>query len=135
MRISDWSSDVCSSDLLLLGLTAILRFHYLPAIAVLALFTSGKDVKERWLPLAAGGLTALAGAGLIDLMMGATPFAWMVENFRMNITENRAADFGVSGPLAYFGQMLSYRSEEHTSELQSLMRISYAVFCLKKKKK
>ncbi|HEY9580421.1 MAG TPA: hypothetical protein VIR65_11250 [Rhizorhapis sp.] len=93
---------------LLLGLTAILRFHYLPAIAVLALFTSGKDVKERWLPLAAGGLTALAGAGLIDLMMGATPFAWMVENFRMNITENRAADFGVSGPLAYFGQMLSY---------------------------
>src|SRR3546814_13439401 len=96
MRISDWSSDVCSSDL------------YLPAIAVLDLFTSGKDVKERWLPLAAGGLTALAGAGLIDLMMGATPFAWIVENFRMNITENRAADFGVSGPLAYFGQMLSY---------------------------
>src|SRR3546814_15175662 len=66
------------------------------------------DVKDRGLPLAAGGLTALAGAGLIDLMMGATPFAWMVENFRMNITENRAADFGVSGPLAYFGQMLSY---------------------------
>src|SRR3546814_5170652 len=30
---------------------------------------------------------------------------------------------------------LSHRSEEHTSELQSLMRISYAVFCLKKKKK
>src|SRR3546814_2453524 len=30
---------------------------------------------------------------------------------------------------------LSYRSEEHTSELQSLMRISYAVFCLKKKKR
>src|SRR3546814_18580186 len=30
---------------------------------------------------------------------------------------------------------LSYRSEEHTSELQSLMRISYAVFCLKKKNK
>src|SRR3546814_1907663 len=98
----------------------------------------------------------------------------------MNITENRAADFGVSGPLAYFGQMLSYwqlaaipllmlarsvkpyqplfwaavvnlgvhmlighkeyrfiflsRSEEHTSELQSLMRHSYAVFCLKTKK-
>src|SRR3546814_1419701 len=33
------------------------------------------------------------------------------------------------------GQYLSIRSEEHTSELQSLMRISYAVFCLKKKKK
>src|SRR3546814_7948487 len=36
------------------------------------------------------------------------------------------------GPLA--GAMLLVRSEEHTSELQSLMRISYAVFCLKKKK-
>src|SRR3546814_985335 len=34
-----------------------------------------------------------------------------------------------------FQIQLDYRSEEHTSELQSLMRISYAVFCLKKKKK
>src|SRR3546814_9992246 len=52
---------------------------------------------------------------------------------------SRIAHFGVMSPLAsgefprgffsYFG-----RSEEHTSELQSLMRISYAVFCLKKKK-
>src|SRR3546814_9878291 len=33
------------------------------------------------------------------------------------------------------GRLIDYRSEEHTSELQSLMRISYAVFCLKKKKK
>src|SRR3546814_7699071 len=37
-------------------------------------------------------------------------------------------------PLMLFGGELWYRSEEHTSELQSLMRISYAVFCLKKKK-
>src|SRR3546814_4795280 len=35
---------------------------------------------------------------------------------------------------AHFGKV-GFRSEEHTSELQSLMRISYAVFCLKKKKK
>src|SRR3546814_6070078 len=34
-----------------------------------------------------------------------------------------------------FGKRPQHRSEEHTSELQSLMRISYAVFCLKKKKK
>src|SRR3546814_1354606 len=33
------------------------------------------------------------------------------------------------------GEDVDWRSEEHTSELQSLMRISYAVFCLKKKKK
>src|SRR3546814_7304249 len=35
---------------------------------------------------------------------------------------------------AYYGARMDSRSEEHTSELQSLMRISYAVFCLKKKK-
>src|SRR3546814_1242669 len=39
------------------------------------------------------------------------------------------------GRLFYIGAGTSGRSEEHTSELQSLMRISYAVFCLKKKKK
>src|SRR3546814_9835413 len=37
-------------------------------------------------------------------------------------------------PASYGPEIASYRSEEHTSELQSLMRISYAVFCLKKKK-
>lgn len=89
----------------LLGLTAILRFHYLPAIAVLTLFTSGRDIKDRWLPLVAGGLVALAGAGLIDLAMGAIPFSWLVANFRLNIIDNRAAEFGVSGPLAYFGEI------------------------------
>src|SRR3546814_8148680 len=42
------------------------------------------------------------------------------------------ANFQVDAPV---GHELAERSEEHTSELQSLMRISYAVFCLKKKKK
>src|SRR3546814_8398337 len=52
-----------------------------------------------------------------------------------------AGDIGVSG-LRTFDEIdeqcvrvRTHRSEEHTSELQSLMRISYAVFCLKKKKK
>src|SRR3546814_1475202 len=48
------------------------------------------------------------------------------------------ADFGIAcDRLAYRGafDVAARRSEEHTSELQSLMRISYAVFCLKKKKK
>src|SRR3546814_13091134 len=57
------------------------------------------------------------------------------------------ADFPLDGALAgaqeamlckmeggYRNQLVTNRSEEHTSELQSLMRISYAVFCLKKKK-
>src|SRR3546814_4075013 len=42
---------------------------------------------------------------------------------------------GIPATLGYRGFTHSCRSEEHTSELQSLMRISYAVFCLKKKKK
>src|SRR3546814_8095703 len=44
-----------------------------------------------------------------------------------------AAAFGISALLAVVPALFT-RSEEHTSELQSLMRISYAVFCLKKKK-
>src|SRR3546814_2019422 len=43
-----------------------------------------------------------------------------------------AVEMRVIGDL--LGQEIGVRSEEHTSELQSLMRISYAVFCLKKKK-
>src|SRR3546814_2923354 len=47
---------------------------------------------------------------------------------------HRQAAVGVDVHLAHPVQISSTRSEEHTSELQSLMRISYAVFCLKKKK-
>src|SRR3546814_2211510 len=51
-------------------------------------------------------------------------------------TATEAAAVGVVGALILYGVQGSLsRSEEHTSELQSLMRISYAVFCLKKKKK
>src|SRR3546814_7907079 len=41
----------------------------------------------------------------------------------------------LAGPRVGLGALAAHRSEEHTSELQSLMRISYAVFCLKKKNK
>src|SRR3546814_10832669 len=47
---------------------------------------------------------------------------------------DRAGQVIVIVPQTEVGQGVSTRSEEHTSELQSLMRISYAVFCLKKKK-
>src|SRR3546814_5739661 len=48
------------------------------------------------------------------------------------ISQSRIADWGATGSGRHASPR---RSEEHTSELQSLMRISYAVFCLKKKKK
>src|SRR3546814_8167914 len=89
MRISDWSSDVCSSDLL-------------AGVHVLALLPVG----QRGLGVAQG---VLADAILL---------AQLLEP-RLRIGDG-------------FLQHLQ-RSEEHTSELQSLMRISYAVFCLKKK--
>src|SRR3546814_5710246 len=109
MRISDWSSDVCSSDLL----TPDQPFTLI-------------DYQESQSPHAGGnrlfvGKIALNGEertvsgrgnGLISSVLAA-------------LRENCGIDLEVE----------DYRSEEHTSELQSLMRISYAVFCLKKKKK
>src|SRR3546814_9294988 len=58
-------------------------------------------------------------------------FSFITEGlaFRALMNTNRTSFFDVARGYAPF-----YRSEEHTSELQSLMRISYAVFCLKKKK-
>src|SRR3546814_5485904 len=44
-------------------------------------------------------------------------------------------EYGIGRPSTYASIIQTLRSEEHTSELQSLMRISYAVFCLKKKNK
>src|SRR3546814_8271096 len=49
--------------------------------------------------------------------------------------ENLGQQLAAEGKILEDAEINSRRSEEHTSELQSLMRISYAVFCLKKKKK
>src|SRR3546814_8173142 len=51
-----------------------------------------------------------------------------------NACEDRGTSAGTTGSCQTFSGPANGRSEEHTSELQSLMRISYAVFCLKKKK-
>src|SRR3546814_8868653 len=101
MRISDWSSDVCSSDL----------------------FGSART------PVA-------TVAALRDLH----PLAGRLRGRRGNGGQDRCRDQQPSEHLLHLAilQLMSRlleRSEEHTSELQSLMRISYAVFCLKKKNK
>src|SRR3546814_5599036 len=105
MRISDWSSDVCSSDL------DIARFETLLAQAARPIFIVGGS---RWTPEARDALIAFAER--LDVPVAAA--------FR------RAALFPATNA-QFVGDL---RSEEHTSELQSLMRKSYAVFCLKKKK-
>src|SRR3546814_9830538 len=96
MRISDWSSDVCSSDL-----------------------TSAQGSSPS------GGETS-------EPLRRAEPDDARVER------EDVGAEQGVVAVGEGVGDgclVEDIRSEEHTSELQSLMRISYAVFCLKKKKR
>src|SRR3546814_4961238 len=104
MRISDWSSDVCSSDLrigqdqadLLVRVDDIDGAH------------GHRRVRIRMDHAIEGGdlLVAVGNHRIVELL-----------------------------PLGRFDILFpAARSEEHTSELQSLMRISYAVFCLNKKK-
>src|SRR3546814_10271316 len=102
MRISDWSSDVCSSDLRVHRLLAVApRGHAVvkPPQHLLPVFLHRNRLE----------------AGLFEIGRLGRPVVLVMV---------RQIDPGIAFP----------RSEEHTSELQSLMRISYAVFCLKKKK-
>src|SRR3546814_10429378 len=98
MRISDWSSDVCSSDLDHILLEADQR-------VLLAL--------DRRLGEDAGGL---------------------LERRRRDEAARLQRRLGDAEQDGLALRRVLLRSEEHTSELQSLMRISYAVFCLKKKR-
>src|SRR3546814_8576785 len=112
MRISDWSSDVCSSDLLrsqrnLVGAGRAKEFDMLAGHA----------------PGLQGG-TRASDQRIDDLDIPAR-------------RDNRDERIGELACRRFVGRRVTglriSRSEEHTSELQSLMRISYAVFCLKKK--
>src|SRR3546814_2630417 len=105
MRISDWSSDVCSSDLLFLG--------NINRAAGFRAFVEQRDHQcmGAELRLVVGGVARVERHRKTDGRHGRTAGEHDLDPVRQ--------------PGA--------RSEEHTSELQSLMRISYAVFCLKKK--
>src|SRR3546814_4014537 len=110
MRISDWSSDVCSSDLAVPP-----RKRSDAAVSGLV---DGRDRKRR-----AVRMTRIARARVNDanITRVSRPPNVRIVNIRAGVK------FGFE-----VGNCHS-RSEEHTSELQSLMCISYAVFCLKKK--
>src|SRR3546814_8869820 len=117
MRISDWSSDVCSSDLRA-GVAAVAGEVQRTAAglgeAAVALDFAGEFA-----------VAFLIDGQLVGADVDVRPLAARQPGNRLIVTaevERTAAD-------VEFG----FRSEEHTSELQSLMRISYAVFCLKKK--
>src|SRR3546814_3415551 len=117
MRISDWSSAVCSSDLRVAG------EDVLQASAAL-------EVPEPHRAVVAGRNRVAAA---VDQRHGVHRALVVVEHLDgllvLQVPQDKAVvEAGGDGAVAL-------RSEEHTSELQSLMRISYAVFCLKKKNK
>src|SRR3546814_2564756 len=119
MRISDWSSDVCSSDLLVPQARQIVEVAL--DLRRGALEARGADDAAH-----GGGQVHLRDDRLEPLAVGGV----------RNLARNPAAMAGVGHQHAITARQRQIgRSEEHTSELQSLMRISYAVFCLKKKKK
>src|SRR3546814_7721302 len=119
MRMSDWSSDVCSSDLDFTG----------RAFGRIKTFN-----QELRLSLDTDRFRGLIGANY--------DYANVDDRHQYRIFDASASTpFPDLPPIsAAISQALqktrtyAVRSEEHTSELQSLMRISYAVFCLKKKK-
>src|SRR3546814_7304841 len=137
MRISDWSSDVCASDLLdgavefgdavldrlegadrlaeRLTRQGIIARDLHQRLGAAGLFVRGDDRLQRQ-NVERGGASRLAG----DEGFGG--------GARQNEIGNAAAVVETVDR-----HSLDVRSEAHTSELQSLLRISYAVFCLKKK--
>src|SRR3546814_5376723 len=98
MRISDWSSDVCSSDL-------------------------GPEQSKGGQVVPTPGILHDQIFSVIIVELVQLEICFMRQIPLQNVDENALA------------VPMHGRSEEHTSELQSLMRISYAVFCLKKKNK
>src|SRR3546814_6345156 len=120
MRISDWSSDVCSSDL-----------HHLLVDAI-ALRARLVDDPCKHHDLAGLELDALRERGVLArLDVVGNAFDVLQRAVLLPDLPCLAGQVAVGDKILLWNG--DYRSEEHTSELQSLMRISYAVFCLKKK--
>lgn len=90
---------------LLLCLGVLVRVQYAVFVAVLVLAVLQLDWR-RWGQLITGGLIAAMIGAASDIAMGQTPFAWIVNNFTMNIDAGRAARFGSSGPFEYIRLLL-----------------------------
>src|SRR3546814_6581865 len=133
MRISDWSSDVCSSDLA----KRVVEQAIADGVA------AGAELVLDGRGLVVPGLEDgfYAGPSLLDHVTVEMEF-WKKEVFgpARGIMRLKDLDEAIEVTNAHeYGNgaviFTRSKSEEHTSELQSLMRTSYAVFCLKKKKK
>src|SRR3546814_2830923 len=116
MRISDWSSDVCSSDLQLV----LIQLQILELI-IEFVSPSRQRCAERLIRRIHEPEGDIGACLRLEVQWGTTSrqhLYWKFLSVKRGVTD----------------AVRKRRSEEHTSELQSLMRISYAVFCLKKKK-
>src|SRR3546814_2341563 len=137
MRISDWSSDVCSSDLTVgggsttgLGKALALRTG-LPQSVVPTTY-AGSEVTSLLGQTEDGVKTTLRDPAILPSTVIYDVELTLTLPVTASITSAlNAAAHAVEA--LYAPDATPLRSEEHTSELQSLMRISYAVFCLKKK--
>src|SRR3546814_4974887 len=121
MRISDWSSDVCSSDLMMM----------LPPDARIPMLDpdEARAAAER-----VGVPAGMADLSVFRVLLRHEDLAARVNGLLHQLLWNGALDARLRELIIMRNgwRQGSVRSEEHTSELQSLMRISYAVFCLKK---
>src|SRR3546814_4295271 len=116
MRISDWSSDVCSSDLLGAIQDELVEVG---RSCTHADYRNGSVIMLLW-----SGIARLVKQSGFRYVLGCASVSLRDDGATAAEVWRSASKLLASNP----------RSEEHTSELQSLMRISYAVFCLKKKK-
>src|SRR3546814_4424017 len=129
MRISDWSSNVCSSDLQHpLYFATLSRFEahqpetVAPGSSERAVMDAGAAVHEVTIAALRVGMRDGSIRRTRQPMLLAMTL-WSFTHGAIQVAQTKGAFLDEAG----------LRSEEHTSELQSLMRISYAVFCLKKK--
>src|SRR3546814_8182522 len=111
MRISDWSSDVCSSDLNCAAIKAFSSTLILTSLTPLVAYSAHTF--------------SMTGVSCLHGPHHSAQKSTITSDVRDGSTTSRRNSSTASLSLS--------RSEEHTSELQSLMRISYAVFCLQKK--
>src|SRR3546814_1272746 len=126
MRISDCGADVCSAALVLRVETRIGNRGLIDAAAVFQcelLHEALEGLRHRLAVF--GDRRAPARHVRIGIRLQHDRFAEIDVRLAIRLAENLA------GLEQAFGRFLALRSEEQTSELQSLMRISYAVFCLK----
>src|SRR3546814_2065508 len=123
MRISDWSSDVCSSDLLLIGTQLVTKGYHFPDLTLVGVVDAD---------LGLGGGDLRASERTFQQIQQVAGRAGRGQKPGRVLLQTHQPEAPVIEALVS-GDSEGFRSEEHTSGIQSLMRISYAVFCLKTK--